>query len=275
MTALLHTLLFSLFLMSAFVPRVYADLQDDPVEEPTPSAKEPGKNNSSGLIRDESERKQQTTSKTKDEKPTDSKKPARQEKITDKAGNQTGGSSSANSNTPIKYSSERLAGQKQGGVVVLEENVVVTQADMRIEADKATIHFDQATNEVIDCVAVGNVKFFRRDPETGNPVTADGREAVFNNRDRTVTLKGDPKLVRGGDVVRGRQIIYDLTSGWVKADRVEGVVQPSKQDSSKSGTAGAGKTAGQKTDPKVDPKSDIKKEPTAIDAVELKESPKP
>lgn len=265
MTGLFRNVLFlTLALISA--PRSYADLQDDPVEEPAPAAKEPGKINSSGLIRDESERRQQATPKAKEEKPNESKRPIKSEKNTDKTASQSG--SSANSNTPIKYSSERLAGQKQGGVVVLEENVVVTQADMRIEADKATIHFDQATNEVIDCVAVGNVKFFRRDPETGNPVTADGREAVFNNRDRTVTLKGDPKLVRGGDIVRGRQIIYDLTSGWVKADRVEGVVQPSKQDPGKSNSP---KTSAQK----ADSKTDNKKDPALTDAAEPKESPKP
>lgn len=256
-------------LLLGTVPQAYSDLQDDPVEEPSPSAKEPGKVPSSGLIHDESERKQQNSPKQKSEDKPEIKKAPKPEKTTDKSSSQSSGSS-ANANTPIKYSSERLAGQKQGGVVVLEENVVVTQADMRIEADKATIHFDQATNEVIDCVAIGNVKFFRKDPETGSPVTADGREAVFNNRERTVTLKGDPKLVRGGDVVRGRQIIYDLTSGWVKADRVEGVVQPSKLDSSKSS-----QNVGKNSNAKTDAKSDAKKEPASTEAAEPKESPKP
>lgn len=242
-------------------PRAFADLQDDPAED---AATAPQKDNkqSPGLIRDESEKKPQA-------KPKEEKKPAKPEKDRssqdrpERPANPSAGSN--NANTPIKYRSERLAGQKQGGVLVLEENVVVTQADMKIEADKATLHFDQATNEVIDCVAVGNVKFFRKDPETGNPVTAEGREAVFNNRDRNVILKGDPKLVRGGDVVRGRQILYDLTSGWVKADRVEGVVQPSKQE--------AGKSTGSKTKKDSEPK---KESPTpAADNTEAKESLKP
>lgn len=270
MTAVSQKAWIFMVLLLAMAPSVYADLQDDPVEEPSPSTKEPGKN-SSGLIRDESERKQQPPPKTKPEEKPETKKAIKSEKAPDKSGPQSGGGSSSNANTPIKYSCERLAGEKQGGVVVLEENVVVTQADMRIEADKATIHFDQATNEVIDCVAVGNVKFFRRDPETGGPVTAEGREAVFNNRERTVTLKGDPKLVRGGDVVRGRQIIYDLTSGWVKADRVEGVVQPSKQEATSKAGTGSGKNSTTKTDLKTE----LKKEPASTEAAESKESPKP
>lgn len=242
----------------------WADLQDDPAEDVALPPKEGTKAAPSGLIRDESETKPLNSPKVKEEKEKRGPKSA-PERPSEKSPDKTPASSAnnANSNAPIKYRSEQLAGQKSGGVVVLEENVVVTQADMRIEADKATLHFDQATNEVIDCVAVGNVHFFRKDPETGNPVTAEGREAIFNNKERTVILKGDPKLTRGGDVVRGRQILYDLTSGWVKADRVEGVVQPTKQDSGKS-TKGAAKT-------------DAKKEPSTppSESPDAKESPKP
>lgn len=218
-----------------------ADLLEDPAEDTavTPN-KDSAKPGQSGLIREDGQPGKSTPSTTPKQIKEEKEKP-KEERPTEQRRTQKSDKNAQSTNAPIKYRSERLAGQKEGGVLVLEENVVVTQDEMRIEADKATIHFDQTTNEVIDCVAIGNVSFYQKDPETGNPVTAQGREAIFNNRERTVILKGDPKLVRGGDVVRGRQILYDLTSGWVKADRVEGVVQPTKQDAGKAGKANATK----------------------------------
>ena len=126
---------------------------------------------------------------------------------------------------PIKFRSETFHGQKTQGILILEENVVVTQADIRLEADKATLTSDPITDEIKTVVAVGNVKFQRKDPETGQLVRAEGREGILDNQARTVVLKGDPKLWRGKDIFRGKLITYDLKTGWVKADRVEGVVQ--------------------------------------------------
>ena len=141
---------------------------------------------------------------------------------------------SEGSKEPVKFWSKELSGQKSKGILILEENVVVTQADMRLEADKATLTSDIVTNEYKTVVAVGNVKFSGNDPETNQPVRAEAREAVFDNIARTVLLKGDPKFWRGKDLVRGRQINYDLKTGWVKADRVEGVVQSGSQTIEKS-----------------------------------------
>lgn len=126
----------------------------------------------------------------------------------------------------VKFWSKSLSGFREGGTLILEEDVVVTQDDIRIEADKATIFFEQGGKDVKEVHAVGSVKFSRTDPETGQPIRAEGKEAIFYNAKRNVVLKGDPILNRGDDVVRGKVIYYDLTNGWVKADRVEGIVQP-------------------------------------------------
>jgi lipopolysaccharide transport protein LptA len=127
----------------------------------------------------------------------------------------------------VKFWSKSLSGFRDRGSVMLEEDVVVTQDDIRLEADKATIFFEQSGKDVKEVHAVGSVRFSRTDPETGDPIRAQGREAIFSNAKRNVTMKGEPILTRGDDVVRGKVIYYDLKNGWVKADRVEGVVQPS------------------------------------------------
>jgi lipopolysaccharide transport protein LptA len=126
----------------------------------------------------------------------------------------------------VKFWSKSLTGFRDQGSLMLEEDVVVTQDDIHLDADKATIFFEKGGNEVTEVHAVGNVKFSRKDPDTGEPIKAEGQEAVFDNAKRTVVMKGKPVLYRGTDVVRGKAIHYDLTNGWIKADRVEGVVQP-------------------------------------------------
>jgi lipopolysaccharide transport protein LptA len=126
----------------------------------------------------------------------------------------------------VKFWSRSLSGFRDQGSVILEEDVVVTQDDIRLEADKATIFFQSKSHDVKEVHAIGSVKFSRTDPDTGQPIRAEGREAIFSNAKRLVTMKGEPVLHRGDDVVRGKVIYYDLNNGWVKADRVEGVVQP-------------------------------------------------
>ena len=126
----------------------------------------------------------------------------------------------------VKFWSRSLSGFRDQGSVILEVDVVVTHDDIRLEADKATIFFESKSHDVKEVHAIGSVKFSRIDPDTRQPIRAEGREAVFSNAKRMVTMKGEPVLYRGDDVVRGKVIYYDLNNGWVKADRVEGVVQP-------------------------------------------------
>lgn len=129
----------------------------------------------------------------------------------------------------VKFWSKSLSGFREQGSLMLEQDVVVNQNDIHIEADKATIFFEKVGNAVTEVHAIGAVKFSRIDPDTGQPILAEGQEAIFDNVKRIVTMKGSPVLHRGTDIVRGKVIIYDLTNGWVKADRVEGVVQPEEK----------------------------------------------
>jgi|688.fasta_scaffold20072_6 lipopolysaccharide transport protein LptA len=134
----------------------------------------------------------------------------------------------------VKFWSKSLSGLRNPGSLMLEEDVVVTQDDIRLEADKATIFFEPKSREVREVHAVGSVRFSRVDPDTGQPIKAEGREAIFSNSKRLITMKGEPVMYRGDDVVRGKVIYYDLKNGWVKADRVEGVVQPATKKTGRS-----------------------------------------
>ncbi|MCX6123230.1 MAG: hypothetical protein NTV34_00530 [Proteobacteria bacterium] len=215
--------------------QAFADLAEDLIEDSTEPEASPKSSGGPhvGLKQDDSVSSRQEKThgqkpKSEAQAPGASSKPSSDHRATGEQKKPDKTDRNRNADAPIKFSSKELTGERDGGTVMLEEDVVVIQDDLRISADKATLKFDKLSNDVVEVVATGNVMFTRKDPETGLPVKADSREAVFNNTLRTVVLKGDPRMVRGTDVVRGKIITYDLTTGWVKATRVEGVVQPTK-----------------------------------------------
>lgn len=128
---------------------------------------------------------------------------------------------------PINFQSDNLTGVRHDGVVELIENVVVTQADLRLEANKAKIFFEEKSKEVKNLFAFGNVKITKKDEVSGKPIKAFGDTAEFDNEKQIMTLRGDAKLYKGDDVINGNVIFYNLKTGWIKAEQVKGVVNPS------------------------------------------------
>jgi len=123
--------------------------------------------------------------------------------------------------------SDRLVGLREKGMVELIGHVVVTQGEMRFEADHAQVFYDDVTKEFSKIVAEGNVKIFGVDENSGEKFKAYGNHAVFMNKERTVVLEGNARLWRGSDsVIRSRKITYELATGWIRADRVAGELSP-------------------------------------------------
>lgn len=141
---------------------------------------------------------------------------------------------------PVRFESKGLQGSRDQGTIQLMEEVIVTQDDLRMESDKATVHFTQGSNEVQRVVASGNVKMFKTDPDTGKKIRAEANEVLFQNIERKLILKGNARLWRGEDLVRGKQITYEMNTGWVRADRVEGVVQPGDEAKPQSPSSSGG-----------------------------------
>ena len=130
---------------------------------------------------------------------------------------------------PVRFTSQGLKGKRTEGFLELLQDVEVVQGTMRLLSDKAIVYFNEETNEVEKIVAEGNVKVFRKDEETGDEVKAFGNKMTFFNGDRKVLLTGNARLWNGPDLVKGKEITYELDSGWVWADKVEGYVNPGQQ----------------------------------------------
>jgi lipopolysaccharide transport protein LptA len=137
----------------------------------------------------------------------------------------------AKSKEPVHFESKGLKGLREKGLVELVDNVVVTQGDLRLEADKAQVFFDEAAHDVVKVIAEGNVKIFNIDENTGEKLKAYGNQVVFLNKERRVIMEGNARLWRGDDsVIRGKKITYEMDTGWIRADRVAGELSPSEKD---------------------------------------------
>lgn len=132
---------------------------------------------------------------------------------------------------PVHFESKGLRGLREKGTVELIEDVIVTQGDLRLEADRAQIFYDEDQKEVAKVLATGNVKISNVEQSTGEKMKAYSNQVQFNNKDRTVVMEGNARLWRGSQsVIRGKKITYEIDSGWIKADRVAGELQPEEKN---------------------------------------------
>ena len=131
---------------------------------------------------------------------------------------------------PIKIKSEgKSSYSRNGGLIVLRENVVITQDELRLQADKASVFVDNkaAKGESVRKVEItGQVKVSRFDKDPAERVTAHGNKAIFINKKQTVKLIGNARLFKGGHLIKGKEIVYDIQSGMITVDEAQGVVQP-------------------------------------------------
>lgn len=127
---------------------------------------------------------------------------------------------------PVRWRSGGLVAMREQGVTELTKDVVITQGNTELQADHAKIYFDEAADDVSKVVVTGNVRVLRAAESPRDRMKARGNEATFYNKEQTVTLKGNATLERGGDIIRGKTINYQLETGLITVDNVEGVMQP-------------------------------------------------
>ena len=119
---------------------------------------------------------------------------------------------------------------RDGGIVHLAKNVVITQASLRLRADEAKVHLDlkNSENNVKKVEIKGSVKVSKFSDVPSETITAKGDKAFFFNSQRRVILVGNARLWRGGHLIKGNKITYQLDTGMITVDQATGVVQPEK-----------------------------------------------
>ncbi len=74
-------------------------------------------------------------------------------------------------------------------LAIFNENVVATQTDRELKADKMEVYFDPVTSKIVKMVCTGNVEV----TQAGNKSYSD--KAVYTAADQRLVLTGRPKLI--------------------------------------------------------------------------------
>lgn len=131
---------------------------------------------------------------------------------------------------PIRLKSDgKSTYSRNGGLIHLERNVVITQGDLRFQADEARVFVREngPTDDNIEKVEViGNVNVTKFSDDPAEKMSAKGERAYFYNDKRKVTLVGNARLWKGGHLFKGREISYDLNKDEITVDKAEGVLRP-------------------------------------------------
>ena len=110
-----------------------------------------------------------------------------------------------NSNAPVNVSSDNFAGNFETKVGTYTGNVIVTQADYKLRADKVNVKVVDGKPSRFD--AAGNVVFI------STSGTATGDYGVYDLGPRTVTLTGHVVLTKDKDVMHGTALTVDMNTG--------------------------------------------------------------
>lgn len=117
---------------------------------------------------------------------------------------------------------------KLEGIVSLEDDVVITQGQLRFRADKAKIFFiDKDIEGDIDYAEFhGKVHVLKNSPIPKEKVTANGDRAFYYSLKQRIDLIGHARLLKGGHLIKGEKINYHLDTKMITVDQAQGVVQP-------------------------------------------------
>ena len=137
-----------------------------------------------------------------------------------------------NSNAPIDFAADRIEVQDRADRAVFSGNVVVKQADLTMTAQRLTVAYSRGDGiEVERLDASGGVTV--KSPSE----TARGQYAIYDTRERLITLIGNVSLLQGDSRINGGRLVINLDSGRAIMDGRAG------------GTGGSGRVTGTFTVP--------------------------
>ncbi len=126
---------------------------------------------------------------------------------------------------PVLFRSDSMSGNRFQGHLILKGSVKITQGDLIMMSDEAVIDQDIRLGTLKMIVATGNVYFQRTDEASGKKMTATSQSATYMALAKTITFKGNASITRGTDKINGTIFTYDIVSGLIKAQKVDGVFE--------------------------------------------------
>lgn len=113
-----------------------------------------------------------------------------------------------NSNAPVDFAADRLEVQDRADRAIFSGNVVVRQDDLTLNAARVQVAYSNS----------GGIEVERFDASGGVTVrspseTARGQFAVYDTRERLITVIGGVTLTRGDSNLNGGRLVIDLDTG--------------------------------------------------------------
>jgi lipopolysaccharide transport protein LptA len=130
----------------------------------------------------------------------------------------------------LTFASDFLMGSQKSGLAELQGNVRIHHGDLFLRSEKAQMLFDDKTKELSRVIAIGAVVLERNGEKPSEVVYASGGKMEYDRINNMVFLTQNALLKQGSDIVRGELIKYNVATGIVEVQRVQGNVTPSPKD---------------------------------------------
>jgi len=109
---------------------------------------------------------------------------------------------SANTLKPVHIKSDDMEINRKEHRIIFTGRVTAQQGDIQIYADKLVADYSENGKEILSITATGSAKVVDK-----NRVALCG-EIFMDNKNRTITMKDNPKLWEEDDLLEGEEIIY-------------------------------------------------------------------
>lgn len=135
-------------------------------------------------------------------------------------------------NAPINVAADTFVGDLNTKVGTYVGNVIVTQGDFKLRADRVSVH--EVNNKPAYIDGLGNVLFIST---SGN---ASGDSGRYDLNTKMITLDGKVVLTKEKNVMRGTHLVMNMQTGkaqltakGTQGGRVQAVFTPPPKDDSK------------------------------------------
>lgn len=113
-----------------------------------------------------------------------------------------------NTNAPVDFAADRIEVQDRVDRAILSGNVIVRQAGLQLNAARLTIAYSDARGIEVERINASGGVTVRSPSET-----ARGQFAIYDLRNKVITLLGGVTLTRGDSNLEGGRLVLDLDSG--------------------------------------------------------------
>jgi lipopolysaccharide export system protein LptA len=113
-----------------------------------------------------------------------------------------------NTSAPVDVAADRIEVQDRADRAIFSGNVVAKQADLTMNAARVTVAYSNAGGIEIERIDASGGVIVRSPSET-----ARGQLAIYDLRNRLITLLGDVTLTRGASHVNGARLVLGLETG--------------------------------------------------------------